>query len=159
MVWAKYSKAENVPLFYVCMTPVKSSRLQFSICCCFSIGERINTPSLQKCLFTHCILEKTQGHKHHQSRALSLYWKNTMFSMFALKILNSSYGYFKKTDRYFGLTADTMKINFPSSGDTHTAGCAGCCSSPWKGVVGCWPASTTGRISEMKPVIRQSALL
>ena len=158
MVWAKYSKAENMPLFCVCVTPVKSARLQFSICCCFSIGERINTPSLQKCLFTCCILEEMQRHSHHRGSALTLYRKNTMFSMSALKILNSSYGYFK-TDRYFGLTADTMKINFPSAGDIHRAGCAGCCSPPWKGVVGRWPVSTTSRISEMNPVIHQSALL
>lgn len=47
----------------------------FSVCCCFSISERINTTILQKCLFTWCILEKTQCHSHHQGRALRLYKK------------------------------------------------------------------------------------
>lgn len=72
--------------------------------------------------------------------------KKILFSMSALKILISCYGYFEKTDRSFGLTADTVKINFVHAGDIHIAGCTGFCSSPWKGVVGPSPARILGWI-------------
>lgn len=72
--------------------------------------------------------------------------KKILFSMSALKILISCYGYFEKTDRSFGLIADTVKINFVHAGDIHIAGCTGFCSSPWKGVVGPPPARILGWI-------------
>lgn len=130
------------------MTPVTSARLQFYICCCFSIGERINAAifsCVKKGLFTQFILEKRQGHSHHQGRALSLYRKNTV-------------QYVCSKNSYFMLWIfwEDRQILWTNCSYCEDKLCS-CrrypycwlhrfCSSPWKGVVGPPPAIILGWI-------------
>lgn len=139
MVRAKYLLGENMFLF--CMSVwhiLHQPGCSFNICCGFSIGERINAA-----IFC-CVKKKKKAFSHssslrkasaHQGRALSLYQKNTV-----------QYVCSKLTNRSFGLTADTVKINFVHAGDVHIAAYTGFCGSPWKGVVGAPPAKILGWI-------------